>query len=182
MKPWLPFALILSFVLGCQAPPGVTPKKLGAVTIVPSRTQVNVTQAVAISDGTNLVGVTAGGALNVNATIGGGTPSLVSANIGASSGFAKASAGTLFSISCNNRNAANRWIQVFNSASGPTGGATPFMAPWLVPAGGLTIVGSDHFTAGGISFSTGIAWGVSTTSATFTAGTASDHDCNVIYL
>ena len=103
-------------------------------------------------------------------------------NLGANATLnVKATAGVVSSIKCRNTTAAPRYFQLHNTATTPSGGAVPF---WhcLVPAGSEVIVGEDHFSEMGIAFSTGIAFAVSTTSATYTAATATDHETYVLYV
>lgn len=75
-----------------------------------------------------------------------------------------------------NRNASLRYLQVSDSASPPTNGAVPaFQIP--VGAQQAFVIGSDFFgPPPGMRFVNGLSWGYSTTSGTFTAATAADHD------
>jgi hypothetical protein len=176
---WLAFAVLVS----CNSGSPLESRKLGAVTIVPNRTTVNVTEAVAVSDGTNLATVTAGGALNVNSTTGGSTtgPS-VSVQIATVSGVIRdAGATQLYALQCNNRNAAIRWLQIFNATAAPVSGQTPTFAPYLEPASGMIVIGTDLFTASGVMLDAGFAFGHSIDSGTYNAATAGDHDCNFVY-
>lgn len=96
------------------------------------------------------------------------------ANLGANVTLnVKASAGVVFSVYCHNLNAADRYIQIHDTAATPSGGAAPKLT-FYVPAGAAIVIGSDFFTNSGISFSSGIAFAFSTTEATYTAGTAAD--------
>jgi hypothetical protein len=179
----IPLWLALAVLVGCNTGSQPANRKLGAVTIVPSRTQVNVTEAVAVSDGTNLATVTAGGALNVNSTTGGSTtgPS-VSANIATVSGVVRdAGSSQLYALQCNNRNAANRWLQIFNATAAPVSGQTPTLAPLQEPGQGMIVIGTDLFTASGVMLDAGFAFGHSIDSGTYNAATAADHDCNFVY-
>lgn len=97
-------------------------------------------------------------------------------SIGAVSGLIKATGGSLKSFKASNRNAAVRFLQLFDQSTAPDNGATP-VDQFVVPATtGMIVIGQELFTTLGISFVQGISWGFSTTSATFTAGTAADHD------
>lgn len=92
----------------------------------------------------------------------------------------KASAGNLFSIVASNINAAVRYLQVHNKASAPSSGNTPVLS-LPIPAGSATVpgyltLGREIFGEGGSYLSTGIAIGISTAEATFTAATTTDHD------
>jgi hypothetical protein len=94
----------------------------------------------------------------------------------------KGSAGNLLSITCTNINAAIRYLQIHNKASAPASGETAILS-FPIPAGTSTApatvsVGRDFFGQHGHYFSTGIAVGVSTAAATFTAATTTDHVVN----
>jgi hypothetical protein len=102
-------------------------------------------------------------------------------NLGANATLnVKASAGVVSSIKCRNTTAAPRYFQLHNTATTPSAAAVPY---WhcLVPAGTEVIVGEDHFSEMGLAFSTGIAFAISTTSATYTAATATDQESYVLY-
>lgn len=86
----------------------------------------------------------------------------------------KASAGNVFSLSCHNENAADRWVQLHNTATVPTTGVTVPIYSFLVPTNAQIVVGSDFFTNDGVNFSTGIAFAFSTTKDVYTAATAAD--------
>lgn len=102
-------------------------------------------------------------------------------NLGANATLnVKASAGNVFSLYCNNENAADRYIQLHNTATTPAGGATPLYT-FRVPAGGDVMVGTDFFTNAGANFGTGIAFAFSTTKDTYTAGTAGDQSTIIHY-
>jgi hypothetical protein len=104
-------------------------------------------------------------------------------SIGAlAAGVIKASPGEIFSFFARNKNAAVRYVQLFDSPTAPTNGATP-KAQWDIPAGGggEIVIGTDFFTDDGVGFNTGISWGISTTDGTFTAATASDHVFMAVY-
>lgn len=92
----------------------------------------------------------------------------------------KATAGNVFSFSCHNLNAAARFFQLHNTETTPAGGAVPLLT-FLVPAGTMIIVGNDFFTQTGLNFSTGIAFGFSTTEGTYTAGAAGDQFSQVTF-
>jgi hypothetical protein len=98
---------------------------------------------------------------------------LVFSNAGANSTLnIKASAGALYSFYCKNINAASRYIQFWNSATDATAGSN--LIEFEVPTLSTLIIGSDFFLQNGLAFSTGIAFGFSSTSGTYTAATASD--------
>lgn len=98
----------------------------------------------------------------------------------------KASAGYLKSIIVTNINAAIRYVQVHNKATAP---ANPDVPIWSIPiaagtatAPAILILGLDVFGQGGLSCATGVAVGVSTTAATFTAATTTDHTIHGTYV
>lgn len=96
----------------------------------------------------------------------------------------KAAAGSLLAITASNRNAAVRYLQVFNSTSS----TATVLFQWPIPAiTGTTAVGtvavdSKFFSDNGWPFSIGITWGVSTTSGSYVAATAGEHDVAGTYL
>jgi len=92
----------------------------------------------------------------------------------------KASAGNVFSLSCNNENAADMYVQLHNTVTVPAGGGVPIFT-FRVPAGGDVLIGTDFFTTAGAAFATGIAFAFSTTKETYTAGTATDHTTQILY-
>lgn len=87
---------------------------------------------------------------------------------------AKAAAGNVFACGGYNKNAAVRYFQIFNKASAPANPDVPVYSR-AVKAGESFEIGEDIFGQSGQPFSTGIAWGWSTTSGTFTAATTTDH-------
>lgn len=103
------------------------------------------------------------------------------ANLGANATLnVKTSAGNVFSLYCNNENAADRFVQLHNTATVPSNPDVPLYT-FRVPAGGDVLVGSDFFSAAGVAFTVGIAFAFSTTKDTYTAGTASEHSTLVLY-
>lgn len=93
----------------------------------------------------------------------------------------KASAGNVFSLACHNKNEADRYVQLHNTATVPTSGVTVPVFTFLVPAGSQIIIGTDFFTNAGCHFATGIAFAFSTTIDVYTAATASEHSTWVQY-
>lgn len=93
----------------------------------------------------------------------------------------KASAGNITAIHASNANAAIRYLQVFNKASAPAGGDVPIHSWPITASGGSLLIGTDFFGVNGAAATLGIAIGVSTTNATFTAATAADHNINGMY-
>ncbi len=153
--------------LGQKASAGSAP-----VVIASDQSAVPVTQVGA--DGTNSVEATVNKPLSV-ATY---CPSFY-AGLASSSGVVKASPGNLFSLQAVNRSSVVTYVQLFNSASAPAGGAGAF-AQFMIPPLGEIIVDAGFFTVNGIHFSTGIAWGISTTNGTYTAATASQCDFQAV--
>jgi hypothetical protein len=94
------------------------------------------------------------------------------------SGNIKGSAGNVFSLQATNRS-TSVYLQLFNTASAPSGGATPYMQ-FLVTS--EIIVGTDFFTTAGLNFSTGISFGFSTTNGSYTAATAANVDLMATYI
>lgn len=98
----------------------------------------------------------------------------------------KATSGYFQSVIVTNINAAVRYFQIHNKASAPTGGdAALFSVP--IPAGtaaqpGYIILDQSYFGVGGLTCSTGIAVGISTAAATFTAATTTDHTVSGFYV
>lgn len=108
------------------------------------------------------------------------------ASLAAVSGTAKASSGHLRGLCAVNRNAAVRYLQLFDSASAPNTGAVPIFQFPVPTALSTTAVGmlvlSDIFGPDGWAFSNGITWGFSSaTNGTYTAATAADHDFVAVY-
>lgn len=89
----------------------------------------------------------------------------------------KAVAGRVLSLKATNRNAAVRYLQLFNS----TGSTATVFDQWLIPAASMIVLGQDFFTDSGWLLSTGITWGVSTTAGSYVAATASETDVSGAY-
>lgn len=110
----------------------------------------------------------------------GGTSPTQFLNVGANATLnVKASAGKVFSLYCNNSNAANRYIQLHNTATVPSTGVTVPIFSFLVPPGSQTVIGTDFFTNAGCAFATGIAFAFSTTRDVYTAGSAGDQQTSI---
>lgn len=111
------------------------------------------------------------------------TPSLDTAFGTAVTHNSKATAGLLMAVTVANFNTAVRYLQIYNSTGSTSG--TP-VAVFPIPAGSATApaiqtFGDTFFTRDGVYLSTGITWAISTTQATYTAATASDHNIDVVY-
>lgn len=92
----------------------------------------------------------------------------------------KATPGNVYSLYCDNLNAAVRYLQLHNTATTPAGGAVPLMT-FKIPATSTLVLGTDFFTLAGENFSTGIAFAFSTTEGTYTAGAAADQFTQIQY-
>ena len=91
----------------------------------------------------------------------------------------KTAQGYLCSVVVSSVNAGIRYLQIFNQTTAPVSAQVPVLS---IPIGAGTatvplilILGYDILGPEGLYLATGIALGVSTTAATYTAATASDH-------
>lgn len=82
----------------------------------------------------------------------------------------KASAGTVFSFYVFNTTGSTVYFQLWNSAT--TAAAGSLIDVWLVPAGSQVQIDEDYFSREGRAFSTGIAFGISSTLSTYTGASA----------
>jgi hypothetical protein len=104
------------------------------------------------------------------------------------SAVVKATPGRVFSAAINNTVGATRFFQLFNAIVLPAPAAVPFISI-RIPANSEAIIGTDFFGArlegtplrGGLNFSTGIAWGWSTTDFAFTAGLANTQGTHITF-
>lgn len=92
----------------------------------------------------------------------------------------KGSAGNVFMFTVKNVNGATRYMQLHNKATAPVNPDVPLITI-AVATGATVVLGSDFFTTMGINFSTGIAYGFSTTELTYTAGAAGDQTAFILY-
>jgi len=97
---------------------------------------------------------------------------------GSVAGVAKASAGNLMSISASNSNAATRYLQIFDQNIVPILNDIPVLE-WQIVTSAQILVGYDFLNGKPMS---GIAWGVSTTSGSYTAATAAQHNVEGTYI
>jgi hypothetical protein len=97
--------------------------------------------------------------------------------VGALPGVIKNSPGSLYRVWVTNRNAAIRYLQIFNNISGPTGAP---LASYLIGSNTGAIV--IDFGIWGNNFSVGISIGVSSSNTTYTAATGSETDWSCFYL
>jgi hypothetical protein len=103
---------------------------------------------------------------------------------GTVSGVIKGSAGSLMSFyGANYSNLSVNYLQFFNSTSAPGVGAIPFMEFEVGVSGNLKsyMLDRDFFSDAGVSFSTGIAYGWSSTSGSYTAITITTNTLTVTY-
>jgi len=93
---------------------------------------------------------------------------------------------TLISVSASNKNTALRFLQLFNKVAAPVLGDVPDITlslPGGTPANPAIIkLGTEFWGEDGIPFSVGLSVGISTTAATFTPATVTDHIVGGIYL
>lgn len=92
----------------------------------------------------------------------------------------KNASGYLMSLYGVNRNAGVRYLQVHNLAATPADQAVPVMS-FSFPTATQREIGDSFFGRGGRAFDTGITLAWSTTAATYTAATASEHDMFASY-
>ena len=92
----------------------------------------------------------------------------------------KTSAGNVFMFTVHNLNAATRYMQLHNKASAPANPDVPIITI-AVPTGATVVLDEAFFGQTGINFSTGIAYGFSTTELTYTAGAAGDQTAFIRY-
>lgn len=85
----------------------------------------------------------------------------------------KSSAGNVYSLIFHNKNIADRYVQLHNTATVPSSGGVPLLSFLVAPSSEVK-VGTEFFGSGGMNFSTGIAFAISTTEATFGTAEASD--------
>lgn len=96
----------------------------------------------------------------------------------------KARPGHLVNLIAVNRNAAARYLQVFNQTDGLPSGTTNFVKQWFVAPGDqiCASVQNGGIPERGLVFSTGITYGWSTSPTTYTEATAADHDLFADYV
>lgn len=85
----------------------------------------------------------------------------------------KATAAHLYSAYAETTNAGKRYLQFFNTTTTPTAGNVPVLS-FLIPAGSSCSYGTEHFGPNGQPFTSGLAYGISTTPLTYTAATAGE--------
>lgn len=92
---------------------------------------------------------------------------------------AKASSGNVYGFIVINTSGSDRYLQLHNTATTPSGGATAAFK-FLVQAGTMLVL-SENDWGGPLTFTTGIAYANSTAAATYTAGTAGDLLLDLFY-
>lgn len=137
---------------------------IGAVNIAASQTLATVTTVGTVSSMTPVTPTTSfvNSAATTNAT------------------STKASAGTLWSVTANNINAAARYLKLYNKASAPTVGTDVPVLTIPIPAGGIAQVDGG---SNGVRFATGIAWALTTAAADSDTGAvaANEHKVALAY-
>lgn len=100
----------------------------------------------------------------------------------------KNAAAQLKSITAHNKNAAARYLQIFNLTASPTDDSSVPIFSFFLPAGtatnpGIREIGQDFFGTQGYYLSTGLSWGISVDAGVFneTGVTASEHQINGTY-
>jgi hypothetical protein len=89
--------------------------------------------------------------------------------LGTKNGAAKAGAVAIsYATVSNNTALTDLWFQLFDKADAPTGGDVPFLSV-LVKTGTTHVLGAEAFTDEAGTLANGLAWGWSTTSASYTA-------------
>lgn len=89
-------------------------------------------------------------------------------------GNIKNSAGQLFGIVATNANAATRFIQIFNKATGPILNDVPVLSYPVYPNYGTLMIDANLWGYNGLGFATGISWGYSSSWLTFTPATPAE--------
>ncbi len=95
----------------------------------------------------------------------------------------KAAPGIVRSFIVTNRNAAARYLLLFDATSGTTDAS--IRASFLIPPlslGGQIGVGADHLGKAGLVMAAGITYGISTSSSTYSAATSTESDLFIRYL
>jgi len=100
-----------------------------------------------------------------------------------------AAPGRVFSASAENISGPAKFFQLHNKIAAPVLGDVPFFT-LQVPSSGTVIIGSDFFGVpfasspllGGLFFSLGIAWGWSTTRATYTAAPVATQATHILFV
>lgn len=116
-------------------------------------------------------------------TAGGATPVSTVSAASTNATSLKASAGTVYSVTASNVNAAIRYLKFYNKASAPTVGTDTPVYVFPIP-GNTAGAGITHSFPVGLNFSTGIAWAltVEATVAGTTGVSASEHVVSIAYI
>jgi|SRR5581483_7422378 len=159
-------------------------KSAGTIRVVLATDQPALTNALKV-DG-SAVTQPVSGTVTVNAasaTTGGATPGKLISAASTNATSVKASAGTLYTLTVSNVNAAMRYLKLYDKASAPTVGTdTPvqvFGIPGNTAGAGIVV----PIPACGIAFATGIAFALTTGIADADTGAvgASDHAVSYSY-
>lgn len=73
-----------------------------------------------------------------------------------------------------NKTTSLRYFQLFNRTAALSGGAVPIISRAILPSTVYSVETSQLGSGDGFTFGVGLAWGVSTTEATYTAGLTTD--------
>lgn len=98
----------------------------------------------------------------------------------AASANIKGTAGNVGAYTCRNTGTSTRFFQIWSSAT-VAGAPAPLVWEQAVPAGSSIVTGSETLGLAGVHCSAGIAFGFSTTSNTYTAGTPAEQTTQVLY-
>jgi hypothetical protein len=108
-----------------------------------------------------------------------GAPQQNYVGLSTSTAIVKSSAATLYLAYIVNRAASASYFQLFDQTSAASG--TPTFQ-YLLPATSATQIPVPGMGQGaGISFANGLVFGCSTTNGSYTAGTASNYDVELVY-
>jgi hypothetical protein len=105
---------------------------------------------------------------------------------GVSAGTVKEAGATLYSLTCYNKNTYQVFIQLSQAVNAPVADAGPAFMEIPLAAGSATvpsfvIVDQGLFTQAGVSFTPGLAWGVSQVTQWYSAATAANINCLFLY-
>lgn len=89
------------------------------------------------------------------------------------SGVIKASPGALGAAIATNSHSTDQWLQLFDSTTAPSVEANPRLSVPLKANGGSYTLSQVLWGPSGLSFSSGVAWGISNTEELFTPGNQS---------
>lgn len=93
----------------------------------------------------------------------------------------KSTSGVVFSFVATNLGSSTRFLQLFNKNSAPVTGDVP-TAIYPVFGSNMLIIDTAIWGLAGLSLTSGISWGISTTPTTYTAGPFSEVLFEINYL